>query len=147
MSKRRYTANSITDAALDALYANANRGWRRGDAWKARAEQADAALNHIRGIARRLVAHSIGFQDVLDDSDRDPWARTVGTDISELCAAFDGVQQPGGELSETERTMLAFALDQAQEKIWSEDGFTDADQAAVDSLRRLAAEPEESTTP
>jgi hypothetical protein len=43
-------------------------------------------------------------------------------------------------LTEAERTMLAYALDQAQERIWSEDGFTDDDQAAVTSLRRLAAE-------
>lgn len=42
-------------------------------------------------------------------------------------------------LTEAERTMLTYALDQAQEKIWSEDGFTDEDQAAVDSLRQLAA--------
>ncbi|AJP04757.1 hypothetical protein TU94_28240 [Streptomyces cyaneogriseus subsp. noncyanogenus] len=42
-------------------------------------------------------------------------------------------------LSETERAMLTYALDQAQERIWSEDGFTVEDQAAVDSLRRLTA--------
>ncbi|WP_282084063.1 hypothetical protein [Streptomyces tendae] len=42
-------------------------------------------------------------------------------------------------LSPTERTMLGYALDQAQERIWSDDGFTDEDQAAVDSLRRLTA--------
>jgi hypothetical protein len=44
-------------------------------------------------------------------------------------------------LSDAERAMLTYALDQAQEKIWSEDGFTDEDQAAVTSLRRLAAVP------
>lgn len=43
-------------------------------------------------------------------------------------------------LTAAERTMLAYALDQAQEKIWSEGGFTDEDQVAVTSLRRLAAE-------
>jgi hypothetical protein len=48
--------------------------------------------------------------------------------------------QAGLVLTEDERTMLAYALDQAQEKIWSGDGFTDEDQAAVTSLRRLAAE-------
>jgi hypothetical protein len=42
-------------------------------------------------------------------------------------------------LTAAERTMLAYALNQAQEKIWSEDGFTDEDQAAVESLRRLTA--------
>ncbi|MFG3287291.1 hypothetical protein ACGF3G_00510 [Streptomyces sp. NPDC048179] len=47
-------------------------------------------------------------------------------------------------LSDAERKMLTFALDQAQERIWLEDGFTDGDQAAIDSLRRLtesAADP------
>ena len=43
-------------------------------------------------------------------------------------------------LTEAERTMLAYALDQAQERIWSEGGFTAEDQAAVTSLRRLVAE-------
>ncbi|MEZ7005605.1 hypothetical protein [Streptomyces sp. AD55] len=43
-------------------------------------------------------------------------------------------------LSPAERTMLTYALDQAQEHIWSRDGFTDEDQAAVDSLRRLTME-------
>ncbi|MET9138867.1 hypothetical protein [Streptomyces parvulus] len=42
-------------------------------------------------------------------------------------------------LSPAERTMLGYALDQAQERIWSEGGFTEEDQAAVDSLRRLTA--------
>jgi hypothetical protein len=54
------------------------------------------------------------------------------------------VQVPAADrataLSETERRMLSYALDQAQEHIWSRDGFTDEDQAAVHSLRRLADE-------
>lgn len=51
-------------------------------------------------------------------------------------------QQPTpAALTAAERTMLTYALEQAQERIWSEDGFTDEDQAAVDSLRRLAAAP------
>lgn len=33
--------------------------------------------------------------------------------------------------------MLAFALEQAQERIWAEDGFTEEDQKAVDRLRIL----------
>jgi hypothetical protein len=53
MSPERYTADSITDAALDALYENANRGWRRGDEWKARAEKAEAAVERADRLARR----------------------------------------------------------------------------------------------
>lgn len=50
-------------------------------------------------------------------------------------------------LSEPERTMLRYALDQAQEAIWSQGGFTEEDQAAVDSLRRLADEAQGTTCP
>jgi hypothetical protein len=49
----------------------------------------------------------------------------------------------GRPLTETERKMLRYALDQAQEHIWSRDGFTDEDQAAVTSLRRLADEAQQ----
>lgn len=49
----RYTADSITDDALDALYENANRGWRRGDEWKARAVKAEAAIERAERLARR----------------------------------------------------------------------------------------------
>jgi hypothetical protein len=48
---------------------------------------------------------------------------------------------PTAVLSEAEQTMLAYALDQAQERIWSEGGFAEEDQAAVDSLRRRAVLP------
>jgi hypothetical protein len=47
MSQPRHTADSITDDALDELYANASQGWRRGDRWKARALAAEAALERV----------------------------------------------------------------------------------------------------
>lgn len=43
-------------------------------------------------------------------------------------------------LSPAERTMLTYALNQAQLRIWSVGGVTDEEQAAVVSLRRLAGE-------
>jgi hypothetical protein len=43
-------------------------------------------------------------------------------------------------LSKTERAMLKFALDEAQELLWSRDGFTEEDQAALDRLRQLIRE-------
>lgn len=46
------------------------------------------ALEQVRVIVRRLAAHAVGFQDVLDDSDRGPWARTVGVDIAALSDAL-----------------------------------------------------------
>lgn len=46
-----------------------------------------AELESVRRIVRRLAAHAVGFGDVLDESDRGPWGRTVGADIAELSAA------------------------------------------------------------
>jgi hypothetical protein len=60
MTPKRYTASDITDDALDALYANANEGWRRGDRWKERALAAEAAIERAERLARRwaiLRAH------------------------------------------------------------------------------------------
>jgi hypothetical protein len=53
-----------------------------------------AVIEQVRGIVRRLAAHAVGFQDVLDDSDRAPWAKTVGADITALCTTLDGPSQP-----------------------------------------------------
>lgn len=50
--------------------------------------RADEDGARFQVIARRLIAHAAGFQDVLDDSDRDPWARTVRADLNELRAAL-----------------------------------------------------------
>lgn len=49
-----------------------------------RAGQAEATLERIQRVIRRLANHAVGFQDVLDDSDREPWAKTVGADIALL---------------------------------------------------------------
>ncbi|MEV0526612.1 hypothetical protein AB0I66_24525 [Streptomyces sp. NPDC050439] len=59
MSKRRYTASSIDDDALDALYENANEGWRRGDRWKERAESAEAALRQVLATAEVIEANGL----------------------------------------------------------------------------------------
>ncbi|MGW0865767.1 hypothetical protein [Streptomyces sp. NPDC002611] len=48
---KRHTADSITDDALDELYANANEGWRRGDRWKERAQAAEAAVERAKQLA------------------------------------------------------------------------------------------------
>jgi hypothetical protein len=53
MTSKRHTANSINDDDLDALYENANRGWRRGDEWKKRALAAEAAVQRADRLARR----------------------------------------------------------------------------------------------
>ncbi|GAB2732604.1 hypothetical protein [Streptomyces bullii] len=56
---KRYTADTITDDALDRLYENASRGWRRGDRWKARAKQAEAALTQVLAVAEVIEANGI----------------------------------------------------------------------------------------
>lgn len=63
-----------------------------------RAAHAEGALGRVRRIASRLAAHAVGFQDVLDESDRGPWGRTVGADIAELSAAVapDAASVPPG---------------------------------------------------
>jgi hypothetical protein len=63
-----------------------------------RAAHAEAALNRVGRIARRLAAHAVGFKDVLDASDHGPWGRTVGADIAELIEALSDLPAvvPGG---------------------------------------------------
>ena len=66
--------------------------------WHSRSEKAEAALADVRRLVRRLAAHAVGFGDVLDESDRGPWGRTVGADIAELSAAVapDAASVPPG---------------------------------------------------
>ncbi|MGW0942930.1 hypothetical protein ACWD4O_10310 [Streptomyces sp. NPDC002623] len=63
MTAPRHTADSITDDALDELYANASKGWRRGDDWKARAVAAEAAVARLTAWCDELdaTARSIGI--------------------------------------------------------------------------------------
>ncbi|WP_406190149.1 hypothetical protein OH791_33560 [Streptomyces anulatus] len=98
-------------------------------------------------VVSRLAAHAVGFQDVLDESDRGPWGALILADIAELRAlanrpATDAAPPAPADraaLTETEQTMLNYALNQAQLRIWSGHGsHTEEDQAALVSLRRLA---------
>lgn len=114
------------------------------------------------GMRADTAVHADGHSDGLDLGDvqdlapaRDCPAYNVDTPHTEHCPTPEthnwGCGCPGDQaprqavadsgtfpaLSEPERTMLTYALDQAQEAIWSEVGFTEQDQAAVTSLRRL----------
>jgi hypothetical protein len=60
----------------------------------ARAERAEAAIDRVRRIHRHLAAQAVAFQDVLDDSDRGPWARTIRAELDALAAALDGPMDP-----------------------------------------------------
>jgi len=64
MSQRRYTASDITDDALDALYANASKGWRRGDRWKERALTAETALSDVLRIVSEWVIEANDYGGV-----------------------------------------------------------------------------------
>ncbi|MBZ6290354.1 hypothetical protein KVH30_02050 [Streptomyces olivaceus] len=76
-----------------------------------------------------------------DTLTRDARAEALAGIAAVLPATTRHDTDTGATLTPAERTMLDYALDQAQEHIWARDGFTDEDQAAVDSLRRLLAEP------
>jgi hypothetical protein len=67
---------AVSDASADALLK--------------RAEQAEATVARVREIGSRLTAQAAAFQDVLDDSDRDPWASTIRAGLDELRTALDG---------------------------------------------------------
>lgn len=78
--------------------------------------------------AVRPTAFTCGMCEVLDAPAAAPAVSSVGQAAHTTRSAV---------LSAAERTMLAYALDEAQEHIWSRDGFTEEDEAAVTSLRRL----------
>lgn len=71
MSKRRHTVDTITDDALDKLYQNANRGWRRGDAWKGKATAALASLDGVLRIVADWVTEANDFGGI--DADDLAW--------------------------------------------------------------------------
>lgn len=48
--------------------------------------------------------------------------------------------QPAGTLGAAERGFLTFALDLAADAMYSRDGFTDEDHAALDRFRRMTVE-------
>ncbi len=80
-----------TPCVRTGMYGQAASSEAAGEEREHNAEQTLAA---VRTIARRLAAHAKGFQDVLDDTDRGPWARTAGADIEELTTAL-GDDQSG----------------------------------------------------
>ncbi|KAB1146784.1 hypothetical protein F7R91_14485 [Streptomyces luteolifulvus] len=69
-------------------------------------------------------------QEALEDAEA-----VLEEDMPALLAEVRRLHDETAPLTDSERTMLRYALDLAQEQIWSEGGFTDDDQAAVDSLR------------
>lgn len=81
---------------------------------------------------RYLFGHSLNVSwDKLPTGDRAYWEQQAAA-VRRAVA----VPEP---LSDAERQFLTFALDQAAEEMSLRDGFTDEDEAALASLRKLAA--------
>lgn len=81
--------------------------------WYGRSTTVEATLDRGRRIASRLAAHAVGFQDVLDESDRGPWGRTVGADIAELSAALSpdtGTEDTAGHEGDSEALPTAYVV-------------------------------------
>lgn len=92
MSDRRHTADSITDDALDALYENANRAWRRGDDWKAKAIEMEADRDRADRALAQAEQRAAAAEAAVQRADRlaRRWAilRTHGGAAVELRAAL-----------------------------------------------------------
>lgn len=72
-------------------------------------------IAEVRRIVMRLIAHATGFQDVLDESDRDPWARLVRADIDALRTATAVLPAPGDRLTVGAVPITCPGADEAQE--------------------------------
>ncbi|MEL3944835.1 hypothetical protein [Streptomyces sp. LNU-CPARS28] len=131
-------------AQVEELVSIAHQTSNQSEAARAAAA---ARVAEVRRIAKRLVAHAKGFQDVLDESDRDPWARLVRVDIDELRTATAVLPAPtdrAAGLTDREKAMLGFALEMAQEEIHARSlELTDDDRDALASLRRMADEAQQ----
>jgi len=83
MTAPRYTADTINDDALDELYANASRGWRRGDGWKERAVAAEAAIARLTAWCDELDALAQGLARGRDSGVVHPVAANIRAKLAE----------------------------------------------------------------
>ncbi|MFD5697490.1 hypothetical protein [Streptomyces lasiicapitis] len=153
-NRRAYVHNAITDGLsksgdwvpLSVRVAATHAALAEVDAWHAAGEHPAAQSAPASETARLRAAVGSGRRLALtfEVSGNEAIADQIRTalDLDEPAAP----PVPAGRaaaLTEAERTMLTYALDQAQEHIWSREGFTDEDQAAVNSLRRMADEAQQ----
>lgn len=74
--------------------------------------------------------------EYLSDEEKDYWAQEARA--VEGAVARNGSSNYLGQLIPgSAKNMLKFALDEAQEKVWSREGFTEDDQRALDQLNEL----------
>ncbi|MET8377988.1 hypothetical protein [Streptomyces microflavus] len=73
---------------IDALRAvwdrELRRAQRRAEAAPPAPADRAAVPATVYAAIRRLAAHAVGFQDVLDEGDQGAWGKTIGADIAEL---------------------------------------------------------------
>lgn len=101
-------------------------------------EQHPALADILRGTADRIDAEDLPqtAEDTADFCDGARWATAQLRRIADEAGAGPAGDATPDWLVDLTRRYAAVAL----EKIWSEDGFTDENQAAVDSLKLLAGE-------
>ncbi|CAL9665935.1 hypothetical protein SUDANB145_07160 (plasmid) [Streptomyces sp. enrichment culture] len=141
---------ALRQRAVDALMRLGHPQWDAD-------EGADAVLDAVlpapadRTVLRERIAAALYERERPPGAA--PWADVLAADREVFEAMADAVlplvlpapADRAAALTDAERTMLTYALNEAQEHIWSRDGFTDEDQAALDSLRRMAAEAQPAT--
>ncbi|MEE4489359.1 hypothetical protein [Streptomyces sp. BE230] len=89
----RAEAEGLDEALRGAIAVSEKDGARlRAEVERLRADRAT-----VRAVIRRLAAHAVGFQDVLDEGDQGAWGKTIGADIAELRRLADEAQQPETE--------------------------------------------------
>ena len=128
MSPERYTASTITDDQLDALYANARKGWRRGDIWKAKAQEIEADRDRLAAELEQAQARAAQAEDLLQ------------------------VAHETSNRAEAERTRAVQRANKAEDviervrEVLAPYGWQHA-QVPAARLRTALAQPKESTTP
>ncbi|MFJ4932356.1 hypothetical protein ACIP8U_00595 [Streptomyces pseudovenezuelae] len=131
------------EAALGEAQQQARRLGLMVDEYGAGASALTDKLKRIRDIARRLAAHAVGFQDVLDDSDRDPWARTVGADIAALVEVLDApataVLPASVDRADALREAAEDEVDRLSQWLWDNCAEDERSGLLADDPRRVAA--------
>lgn len=139
MNARDWLRDRLTGALIDP-----DEVARRLDAYRdeTRREAMGDFGTAVDALARvRRLHDAFAGEDLLNSPDD---KITRGAAAKKIAAALDGWTPPADRfptslLSEAERGMLRFALELAEERMFSRgDEFTEDDTAALESLRRLA---------
>lgn len=125
----------------DAILAALARDTTNGPDWGAAADAAMAVADEEQQTLLAMLQAERGQADGIIRRLRAELGQARGTTGQDTTVPADGEQQIA-ELTDADRQFLRFALDEAADRMYSSDGFTDDDEAALSKLRRLAADPE-----